>query len=112
MEQVGDILQLSLLLDFYGELLTPKQRDVFTMYHQDDLSLSEIAAEEGVSRQAVQDQLRRTEKLLAGYEERLGLVARFLEQKRLVRQIRTLAGELNETALGREIIALADRILE
>ena len=112
MEQVGDILQLSLLLDFYGELLTPKQRDVFTMYHQDDLSLSEIAAEEGVSRQAVQDQLRRTEKLLAGYEERLGLVARFLEQKRLVRQIRTLARELNETALGREIIALADRILE
>ena len=112
MEEVQQILELSLLLDFYGELLTQKQRDVFTMYHQDDLSLSEIAAEEGISRQAVQDQLRRTERLLRGYEERLGLVARFLEQKRLVRQIRDLAGTLKETALGQQIVSLADQILD
>ena len=106
-----DILRLTLLLDFYGELLTPKQRDVFKMYHQDDMSLSEIAAEEGVSRQAVSDQLRRTERVLSGYEEKLGLVARFQEQKRLVRRIRDLAVELTEQTAAEQIIALADRIL-
>ena len=76
MEQVGDILQLSLLLDFYGELLTPKQRDVFTMYHQDDLSLSEISEQTGITRQGVWDNIKRGEKLLLNMEEQLGVVAK------------------------------------
>jgi len=72
-------LQLTLLYDFYGGLLTEKQREIYEMYYLNDLSLSEIGDDSGVSRQAVCDLLRRTKKLLLGYEDRLGLVARHVK---------------------------------
>lgn len=109
---VDDILKLTLLFDFYGELLTAKQKDAFSLYYQNDLSLSEIAAEQGVSRQAVQDQLKRTEKILLDYEDKLGLVEKFLHQKQLVRQIKDIAEQMEETAFSADIKALADRILD
>ncbi len=71
------ILESSLLYDFYGPLLTPHQRKIFEDVRFGDLSLSEAAEEYGVSRQGIHDQLRRIDSLLAGYEEKLGLVARF-----------------------------------
>lgn len=68
---------LSLLLDFYGDLLTEKQREIMTLYFNDDLSLSEIAADCGITRQAAHDTIRRTESILEEYERTLGLLARY-----------------------------------
>lgn len=68
---------LSLLLDFYGKLLTEKQREIMTLYFNDDLSLSEIAADCGITRQAAHDIIRRTEGILEGYEQSLGLLERY-----------------------------------
>ena len=79
---MDDILQLTLLYDFYGELLTEKQKQVY------DLSLTEIGEELSISRQAVRDQLKRTEKILLDYEEKLQLVSRFQAQKKAVQEMK------------------------
>ena len=64
-----EILQLTLLYDFYGELLTEKQKLVYDMYYQNDLSLSEIGEELSISRQAVRDQIKRVESILQNYSK-------------------------------------------
>jgi len=74
----------SLLLDFYGNLLTDKMRLTLDMYLNDDLSLTEIAEEEEISRQGVHDKVKRALAQLKDYEDKLGLVKRFLEQKESV----------------------------
>ena len=74
-------LNISLLLDFYGDMLTDKQRSFISYYYNDDLSLSEIAADEGITRQGVRDAIKRAENQLVAMEERLGLVARFENMK-------------------------------
>ncbi len=74
----------SLLLDFYGNLLTEKMRLTLDMYLNDDLSLAEIAEEEEISRQGVHDKVKRGLAQLNTYEDKLGLVKRFLEQKESV----------------------------
>lgn len=70
-------LNITLLLDFYGDMLTEKQRTFISYYYNEDLSLSEIAANEGITRQGVRDAIKRAEAQLISMEERLGLVARF-----------------------------------
>jgi len=72
---MGDILRETLLYDFYGELLTKRQRDYYELYYLNDLSLSEIALQYGISPQAVNDALRRTARLLRRYEDVLGTIA-------------------------------------
>ncbi|MDD4593386.1 MAG: YlxM family DNA-binding protein, partial [Parabacteroides sp.] len=67
-----------MLKDFYGPLLTLKQQDLMSLYYEDDWSLSEIAENRGTSRQAVYDVLKRAETALQEYEERLGLVDKFI----------------------------------
>ena len=84
---MDDILQLTLLYDFYGELLTEKQKQVYELHYQDDLSLTEIGDELSISRQAVRDQLKRTEKILQDYEEKLQLVSRFQAQKKAAQEM-------------------------
>lgn len=74
-------LDITLLLDFYGDMLTDKQRSFISYYYNDDLSLSEIAADEGITRQGVRDAIKRAETQLITMEERLGLVARFENMK-------------------------------
>lgn len=75
----------SLLVDFYGPLLTEKQRNVWDFHYQQDLSLSEIAEVENISRQAIHDLLKRTERILSEYEDKLGLVERFwIEREKLI----------------------------
>lgn len=66
-------LQLVLLLDYYGELLTPKQRSFLELYYCDDLSLAEIAEGEGITRQAVRDGIKRGEQILLELEAKLGI---------------------------------------
>lgn len=78
--------RMALLQDFYGRLLTPRQQRVFELYYDQNLSLGEIAEEYGISRQAVYDLLRRTEKSLESYEDRLGLVAKFTEDGRKLQE--------------------------
>ena len=74
---MGKNLEMALLLDFYGDMLTEKQRDVVELYYNEDLSLAEIAAHSGITRQGVRDSIKRAESQLLEYEDRLHLAARF-----------------------------------
>lgn len=71
--------KMTYLLDIYGGLLTEKQQAILNMHYNEDLSLSEIAANENVSRQAAFDIVKRAEKLLLGYDEKLGLFEKYLK---------------------------------
>ena len=71
--------EMGYLLDFYGEVLTPKQREMLRQYYNDDLSLAEIADHCHITRQGVRDSIKRAEAQLREYEEKLGLARRFVE---------------------------------
>ncbi|MDR1892337.1 MAG: DNA-binding protein [Oscillospiraceae bacterium] len=81
-------LEIPLLLDIYGPCLTEKQRELVTYYYNDDLSLSEIAENEGITRQGVRDAVKRSETLLLKLEEELGFYARQRENAKRVATIR------------------------
>ena len=85
------IVKQGLLYDFYGELLTKHQRQIYEGIVYDNLSLGEIAQEEGISRQAVHDIVKRCDKILQGYEEKLKLVARFEKIKEKISCISLLS---------------------
>ena len=87
-------LKISFLLDFYGEMLTQKQREVIEYYYNDDLSLAEIADNEGITRQGVRDSIKRAEAQLLEMEERLGLARRFREMQAGLEQITKAAQEI------------------
>ena len=117
---MDEILKATLLFDFYGELLTDKQKNIFELFHLNDLSLTEIGLELNISRQAVRDQLKRTEKILLDYEEKLNLVEKFTEQKSAVKKIKDLVEKierehpLDDLAIDKieEIKKIADEILD
>lgn len=88
--------EVILLLDFYGGLLTDKQRRIMSYHYEEDMSLSEISEELKISRQAVHDVIKRSEKVLKGYEKELGLVERFNYQKLKMIEIETLLKENND----------------
>ena len=90
-------VEQALLYDFYGELLTEHQKRVYQEVVFNDLSLSEAAEQEHISRQGVHDLIRRCERALRGYEEKLGLVRKFQETRRLVEEIHRLAREFDAT---------------
>lgn len=69
--------QIGLLLDFYGSLLSDRQKDVISLYYEEDLSLAEIADEVGITRQGVRDAIKKAESILTETEEKLGLAKRF-----------------------------------
>lgn len=80
--------RMNYLIDFYQELLTPKQRNYMSLYYLDDFSLGEIADEFEVSRQAVYDNIKRTETMLEQYEERLSLFKKHERRKQLLDQLK------------------------
>ena len=90
---MNKILEQALLYDFYGELLPTHQKEVYEQFILEDLSLSEIAESAGISRQGVHDLIRRCQKSLEGYENKLHLVERFLSVKEKVGQIDEILGE-------------------
>jgi len=106
-----DILKTTLLYDFYGELLTDKQKEIYELFYQNDMSLSEIAGELEISRQAVRDQLKRTEKILLDYEDKLRLVERFMANKNSAGRIRNLIDELEmKNELSEDSLKIAEQI--
>jgi Uncharacterized protein conserved in bacteria len=80
-------LSVSLLMDFYSEILTDKQREVISLYYDEDLSLAEIAEEAKITRQGVRDSIKRGEATLREMEEKLGLADRFSKQKAMLEKI-------------------------
>ena len=91
-----DFAKTSMLFDIYGGLLTDKKKRVMEMYHEDDMSLSEIAEELEVSRAAVHDSLRSAERLLCSYEDTLGILADYLLKEKLADELRTYISEARD----------------
>ncbi|MCC5912004.1 MAG: putative DNA-binding protein [Clostridiaceae bacterium] len=89
-------LEISMLYDFYSQLLTDKQKDMIDLYYNQDLSLGEIAEEFKVSRQAVYDTIKRTEKILYNYEEKLKLFQLFHSKMSNVEKIQKKVLELEK----------------
>ena len=117
-EEFMDALQMTLLFDYYGELLTDRQRMCFDLRHNQDLSLAEIAQELNVSRQGVHDNLSRAEALLMNMEEKTGCVRRDLQCRKAAREIMGLAAKLaeyddqNVSSLAQLILAAAGELEE
>ncbi len=104
-----------MLYDFYGELLTKHQKEIYEDVVIHDYSLSEIANEKGISRQGVHDLIKRCDKTLKGYEDKLHLVERFMNTKQDVLTIRQLADEFKATSDLKLIDKISDisyKILE
>ena len=105
-----DALEMTLLLDYYGGMLTDKQRDCFDVRYNQDLSLGEIGEALGVSRQAVCDNLSRTEALLRRMEENIGCIRRGLTARKAVQEILEAAEELKKSS-DPTVSPLAGRII-
>lgn len=113
-------MELSLLLDFYGELLSEKVRRATELYYNDDLSLSEVAEDMGITRQGVRDLIKRAEGNLYGYEQKLGLYKRFLEMQKglgslkdsLVKAKSLLDSNIDRSEIDKEISGMIDLVDE
>ena len=106
-------LKVSLLMDFYGNLLPEKQLDMMEQYYGEDLSLSEIAENSGITRQGVHDNIKRAAAELKAYEEKLGLFARFSDITDSANEIKKLlSSELDSgSELYSKVSALLDTII-
>ena len=113
-----DAFELVLLFDYYGSMLTDKQRDCFDMRYNQDLSLGEIGEVLGVSRQAVNDNLSRTEALLRRMEENIGCVKRYKLAREALSEIRKAATVLDASSdpavqtIAKRILAAAETLEE
>ena len=85
-----DVKEISLLLDFYGELLSERKQSVLALYYNEDFSLAEIAEDIGISRQGARELIKKAEEELRRLEEKLGLVAKFEQARRHIANIRSL----------------------
>ena len=109
-----ETLQMTMLFDFFGELLTEKQREYFDLYHNEDLSLSEIAEKAGISRQGVFDIIARAEKSLLLIEQKTGVVQKWLntyaeigQAEKIARELMSLSGgESRSAALSQKLVLL------
>ena len=113
-----DALEMTLLFDYYGDLLTERQRMCFDLRHNQDLSLAEIAEELNVSRQGVHDNLSRAEALLRNMEEKTGCVRRDLACRKAAQEIIAAAKQLTQhvdpqvASLSKKIVASAEMLGE
>ena len=112
---MDQVLKQSLLYDFYGELLTEHQQNVYEEVVQNDLSYSEAAEMFGVSRQGVHELVKRCNRILEEYESKLQLVERFLKIRENVKQIQELSGRyetIEKRDLAKQVSDLSEKILE
>lgn len=96
-----DTARRSMMFDFFGELLTDKQREYFDLHYNEDFSLAEIAEQTGTSRQAVWDTIRRADATLREMEEKTGVVSRFLDMQRTLMTMEKNLSELLPLTSGR-----------
>ncbi|MEY8337356.1 YlxM family DNA-binding protein [Lachnospiraceae bacterium 62-35] len=109
------IVRQGQLYDFYGELLTSHQKKIYEDVVFHDLSLSEIAEEQGISRQGVHDLVRRCDRILEEYEEKLHLLEKFCQTRQMVAEIQKLAGKcqgIEDRQWILDIKAIAEKIME
>ena len=109
---MNGLLEQALLYDFYGELLTDHQQEIYEQFVLEDLSLSEIAESAGISRQGVHDLIKRCNKLLEGYEAKLHLVEKFLSVKQKVQEINELLDAESKDPVIQNVRQIAVDILE
>ncbi len=109
---MDDTVLRTLLFDFYGDLLTGKQREYYDLHYNSDLSLFEIAEMNGTSRQAVWDIIRRAEQTLREIEAKTGLVARAMQRRAAVAEIAALTGTLPDSETKRGIIRRLEQLEE
>ena len=100
---LDNLYEISLLLDFYGALLSPRQQQILDLYHEENYSLQEIAEELEISRQAVHDAAKKAERALREFEEKLGLIARFQAQEQVLRNAKDSVDALLASAEDPEI---------
>ena len=113
--KMDEILKQTLLFDFYGELLTEHQKEIYSQVVLEDYSLSEIAKDSGISRQGVHDLVKRCNKTLEGYEEKLHLVEKFMSVREKVHQIDALLENYenqDEKLLIQQVKQLSGEIIE
>lgn len=84
---LDNITEISILYDFYGVLLPPKQREIFRLYYEDNLSLGEIAEEYGLTRQGIHETVKRGEKKLRDFEAKLRLIHRFNKEEEITEKL-------------------------
>lgn len=114
-DKLDEIVQLSILYDFYGELLNDHKKQIFEDYILNDLSLSEIASEKNISRQGVYDVVKRCSQELKSYEDKLTLVYKFQTVKEKLNRMKEIATKIKTTGNLTEfdtIEELADDILK
>ncbi len=113
-----EAFEITLLLDYYGELLTQRQQTCLDLRYNQDLSLAEIAQELGVTRQAVHENISRAEELLRRMEEKTGCIRRDRQCRRVLQKIREAADQLQVypdpavAGLGQRILSAANMIEE
>jgi hypothetical protein len=105
---------MTMLFDFYGDLLTDRQKEFFDLYYNEDLSLAEIAENAGITRQGVRDVLVRSEAILTEMEEKTGIVRRFLEIQKISDQIENAVSQIilinEERYFSTDLLQLAHEI--
>ena len=108
--------RMTMLYDFYGELLTERQKEFFDLYYNEDLSLSEIAENSGISRQGVRDVIVRAEGIMQEIEDKTGLIRRFMQMQGNLDAIQEAAEELKTINYRQyenpRVDALADTIIQ
>ena len=114
---VAKNLEISFLLDFYGDVLTERQREVMEQYYNDDLSLAEIADNFGITRQGVRDSIKRGEGIILDLEQKVGFAARYRAVQQGVAQLESLARSIrfansNSYSPNAEIERDVDQMLE
>jgi uncharacterized protein len=107
---MDNVFEISLLLDFYGQLLTTKQYEMLDLHYNNDYSLGEIAEQLNISRQGVYDNIKRAKASLFNFELKLGLVSKFAEQKKLAQEILKDIKLIAKVKLNGNEIELVSRI--
>ncbi len=116
---VEECIEMALLLDFYGQLLTSRQYEILDLHYNGDCSLGEIAGQLRISRQGVYDGVKKGKDALKAYEEKLGLVERFTRQQKTLchihenlQKIRTLSKECEENAIIVDCIRELENVMQ
>lgn len=108
---IEKMVEIGLLFEQYKELLTDKQREIVSLYYEEDYSLGEISENLNVSRQGVYDTLKRSEKILRDYEEKLGLVSKIQEQEKFVKFLQDKIVDIEQDLLqNRDCVDLIPKL--